>query len=95
MFFFVFRKYPVPSKEADRRKALDNATKFLVVRHPLDRLVSSYLDKVSGRGLPIVDMFHDLNLGRQWQRNSYYVNAVLDGFHPGGRHDKGAKLAEA
>jgi len=43
----AFRKYPVPSKEADRRKALDNATKFLVVRHPLDRLVSSYLDKVA------------------------------------------------
>ena len=45
-FFFVLRKYPVPSKEDDRRKALENATKFLVVRHPLDRLVSSYLDKV-------------------------------------------------
>ena len=44
--FSVLRKYPVPSKEEERRKALDNATKFLVVRHPLDRLVSSYLDKV-------------------------------------------------
>ena len=40
------RKYPVPAKEGDRRRALENATKFLVVRHPLDRLVSSYLDKV-------------------------------------------------
>merc|ERR1712110_1298140 len=43
----AFRKYPVPSREDDRQKALDNATKFLVVRHPLDRLVSSYLDKVA------------------------------------------------
>lgn len=43
----AFRKYPVPATEAERQKALSKATKFLVVRHPLDRLVSSYLDKVA------------------------------------------------
>ena len=43
----AFRKYPVPKTEKERRKALDSSTKFLVVRHPLDRLVSSYLDKVA------------------------------------------------
>ena len=43
----AFRKYPVPETEKDRRKALESATKFLVVRHPVDRLVSSYLDKVA------------------------------------------------
>ena len=43
----AFRKYPVPETEKLRRKALDSATKFLVVRHPMDRLVSSYLDKVA------------------------------------------------
>ena len=43
----AFRKYPVPETEKERRKALESATKFLVVRHPLDRLVSSYLDKVA------------------------------------------------
>jgi len=43
----AFRKYPVPKTEAERRSALVTATKFLVVRHPLDRLVSSYLDKVA------------------------------------------------
>ena len=42
----AFRKYPVPGTEKERRRALDTATKFLVVRHPMDRLVSSYLDKV-------------------------------------------------
>ena len=42
----AFRKYPVPPTEKERRKALETATKFLVVRHPVDRLVSSYLDKV-------------------------------------------------
>ena len=42
----AFRKYPVPKTEEERRTALVEATKFLVVRHPLDRLVSSYLDKV-------------------------------------------------
>jgi len=43
----AFRKYPVPGTERERRRALDTATKFLVVRHPMDRLVSSYLDKVA------------------------------------------------
>ena len=43
----AFRKYPVPETERERKKALESATKFLVVRHPLDRLVSSYLDKVA------------------------------------------------
>ena len=42
----AFRKYPVPPTEKERRRALESATKFLVVRHPVDRLVSSYLDKV-------------------------------------------------
>ena len=42
----AFRKYPVPKLEKSRKKALEKATKFLVVRHPMDRLVSSYLDKV-------------------------------------------------
>ena len=42
----AFRLYPVPSSETARRAARQQATKFLVVRHPLDRLVSSYLDKV-------------------------------------------------
>jgi hypothetical protein len=40
------RKYPVPKTEQERKEALETSTKFLVVRHPLDRLVSSYLDKV-------------------------------------------------
>jgi len=43
----AFRKYPVPATEPERVAALSKATKFLVVRHPLDRLVSSYLDKVA------------------------------------------------
>ena len=43
----AFRKYPVPETEKLRKKALESATKFLVVRHPMDRLVSSYLDKVA------------------------------------------------
>jgi len=43
----AFRKYPVPKTESERRSALQTSTKFLVVRHPLDRLVSSYLDKVA------------------------------------------------
>jgi len=43
----AFRKYPVPGTAAARQAALATATKFLVVRHPLDRLVSSYLDKVA------------------------------------------------
>ena len=43
----AFRKYPVPASEKERRRALETATKFLVVRHPVDRLVSSYLDKVA------------------------------------------------
>lgn len=43
----AFRKYPVPKLEKSRKKALEKATKFLVVRHPMDRLVSSYLDKVA------------------------------------------------
>jgi len=43
----AFRKYPVPKTEAARHSALVSGTKFLVVRHPLDRLVSSYLDKVA------------------------------------------------
>jgi len=43
----AFRKYPVPKTEGERRDALVKATKFLVVRHPMDRLVSSYLDKVA------------------------------------------------
>eukprot|EP00090_Calanus_glacialis_P003307 TRINITY_DN12441_c0_g1_i1.p1 TRINITY_DN12441_c0_g1~~TRINITY_DN12441_c0_g1_i1.p1 ORF type:complete len:331 (-),score=90.24 TRINITY_DN12441_c0_g1_i1:93-1085(-) len=43
----AFRKYPVPKTEPERRSALVSGTKFLVVRHPLDRLVSSYLDKVA------------------------------------------------
>ena len=42
----AFRMYPVPKTEKERRKALESSTKFLVVRHPMDRLVSSYLDKV-------------------------------------------------
>ena len=42
----AFRKYPVPASEKERRRALETSTKFLVVRHPVDRLVSSYLDKV-------------------------------------------------
>merc|ERR1719273_2350939 len=42
----AFRKYPVPKTEYERRMALQESTKFLVVRHPLDRLVSSYVDKV-------------------------------------------------
>jgi hypothetical protein len=42
----ICRKYPVPKTEKERKEALDTSTKFLVVRHPLDRLVSSYLDKV-------------------------------------------------
>ena len=46
----AFRKYPVPSSERERRRALETATKFLVVRHPVDRLVSSYLDKVRQPG---------------------------------------------
>jgi len=43
----AFRMYPVPKTEKERRKALESSTKFLVVRHPMDRLVSSYLDKVA------------------------------------------------
>lgn len=43
----AFRMYPVPKTEKLRRKALESSTKFLVVRHPMDRLVSSYLDKVA------------------------------------------------
>ncbi len=42
----ICRKYPVPKTEKERKEALETSTKFLVVRHPLDRLVSSYLDKV-------------------------------------------------
>jgi len=43
----AFRLYPVPKSESKRREALRDSTKFLVVRHPMDRLVSSYLDKVA------------------------------------------------
>lgn len=43
----AFRLYPVPKSESKRREALLRSTKFLIVRHPLDRLVSSYLDKVA------------------------------------------------
>ena len=83
--FCLFRKYPVPSKEADRRKALENATKFLVVWHPLDRLVSSYLDKVQHddndvdwRGQQKC-CIHDLDfeyIGQHWQRNALLTDSI-------------------
>ena len=103
------RKYPVPAKEGDRRRALENATKFLVVRHPLDRLVSSYLDKVPFSvkiiywsqcvfvfAWLLVRLVFVLSCSKsKYNMIDWWLGFCDSKSFQGGRHDKGAEPAEA
>jgi len=40
--------FPAPATFKLRRKIFDESTKFIVVRHPFERLVSAYRDKLAG-----------------------------------------------
>ena len=104
-----WRKYPVPAKEGDRRRALENATKFLVVRHPLDRLVSSYLDKVPFSvkiiywsqcvfvfAWLLVRLVFVLSCSKsKYNMIDWWLGFCDSKSFQGGRHDKGAEPAEA
>ncbi|KAK8404284.1 hypothetical protein O3P69_007539 [Scylla paramamosain] len=43
----VFKDYPKPKTVKEKRQVFKNAVRFIVVRHPFDRLVSVYRDKDS------------------------------------------------
>ncbi|KAK7019392.1 hypothetical protein SK128_005874, partial [Halocaridina rubra] len=43
----VFRLFPAPNSTVERNKIFSNALRFIIVRHPLARLLSAYQDKMT------------------------------------------------
>merc|ERR1712032_665425 len=43
------KMFPAPKGEKQQKQELSRSTKFLVVRHPFDRIVSAYKGKISRR----------------------------------------------
>ena len=39
--------FPFPESPAEQKKVLRQASKFLVVRHPFDRIISAYTGKIA------------------------------------------------
>ena len=60
----------MPATEKERRRALKVTTKFLVVRHPLDRLVSAYRNKFEFGDPDKFPLKYGRHIVRQYRENA-------------------------
>ncbi|XP_058457813.1 carbohydrate sulfotransferase 11 [Malaya genurostris] len=84
-------KYPRPSVET-LREAINDSISFVIVRHPFERLVSAYKDKIQYAlpnshhhklGIRIIQKYRKVIKGQPWNTQKYptfpeFVNYLLD-----------------
>lgn len=85
------QRYPRPSVDA-LREAINGSISFVIVRHPFERLVSAYKDKIQYAlpnshhhklGIRIIQKYRKLAKGQPWNTQKYptfseFVNYLLD-----------------
>uniref|UniRef100_A0A1Q3FN39 Carbohydrate sulfotransferase n=1 Tax=Culex tarsalis TaxID=7177 RepID=A0A1Q3FN39_CULTA len=85
------QKYPRPSVDA-LREAINGSISFIIVRHPFERLVSAYKDKIQYAlpnshhqklGIRIIQKYRKVAKGQPWNTQKYptfaeFVNYMLD-----------------